>query len=410
MHAPIWLELLFKVGCKSPGRALAIMWCYVRGYRVRARNRLRDAAAALLPAYPTWISTFERTARRAQSMREIDAAAGQHFAILILADQSTTGAAIARTVLSIARQTVPPGETLVAAPFAFERPDAQNFRAVRQLAVPQGATTTDWLNAAIRDADADFLVLVPAGAELARNALACLCEAAAEVPQASLLFGDEDCIDPEGRRCRPWFKPEWNGELVLAQDYVSRGCAVSTHTARALGPLPGTVSDCAAYALVLGISSLPGFAARRVPHVLCHMPTGVAPAPPEARCRAITHWFAPAQCRTGPFGTTRVRWPLPVQAPAVTVIVPTRDRLDLVRACVDSVLGVTDYPDYTIVIIDNGSVDMLKAARVYKEVGYDGMLMPDHVPHVEGDDNQMQGFAFAVGYIKALIAAVSAEA
>jgi len=60
--------------------------------------------------------------------------------------------------------------------------------------------------------------------------------------------------------------------------------------------------------------------------------------------------------------------------------------------------------------IDNGSVDMLKAARVYKEVGYDGMLMPDHVPHVDGDTGQMQGFAFAVGYIKAIIAAVSAEA
>jgi mannonate dehydratase len=59
--------------------------------------------------------------------------------------------------------------------------------------------------------------------------------------------------------------------------------------------------------------------------------------------------------------------------------------------------------------IDNGSVDMLKAARVYKEVGYDGTLMPDHVPHVDGDDNQFQGFAFALGYIKALIAAVSAE-
>ena len=59
--------------------------------------------------------------------------------------------------------------------------------------------------------------------------------------------------------------------------------------------------------------------------------------------------------------------------------------------------------------IDNGSVDMLKAARVYKEVGYDGTLMPDHVPHVDGDDNQFQGFAFAIGYIKALIAAVSAE-
>ena len=59
--------------------------------------------------------------------------------------------------------------------------------------------------------------------------------------------------------------------------------------------------------------------------------------------------------------------------------------------------------------IDNGSVDMLKAMRVYKEVGYDGMMMPDHVPQVEGVDSN-QGFAYAFGYIKALIAAVAAEA
>ena len=50
-----------------------------------------------------------------------------------------------------------------------------------------------------------------------------------------------------------------------------------------------------------------------------------------------------------------------------------------------------------------------EAMRVYKEVGYDGMMMPDHVPRIEGVDSQ-QGFAFAFGYIKALIAAVSAEA
>ena len=58
--------------------------------------------------------------------------------------------------------------------------------------------------------------------------------------------------------------------------------------------------------------------------------------------------------------------------------------------------------------IDNGSVDMLKAMRTYKEVGYDGMLRPDHVPRIDGLSSE-QGFAFAFGYIKALIAAVSAE-
>lgn len=59
--------------------------------------------------------------------------------------------------------------------------------------------------------------------------------------------------------------------------------------------------------------------------------------------------------------------------------------------------------------IDDGDVDMLKAMRVYKEVGYDGMMMPDHVPTMQGDQGRAQGFAFAFGYIKALIAAVASE-
>jgi mannonate dehydratase len=60
--------------------------------------------------------------------------------------------------------------------------------------------------------------------------------------------------------------------------------------------------------------------------------------------------------------------------------------------------------------IDDGDVDMWKAMRVYKEIGFDGMMMPDHVPKIEGDARGFQAFAYTFGYIKALIAAVSAEA
>jgi mannonate dehydratase len=60
--------------------------------------------------------------------------------------------------------------------------------------------------------------------------------------------------------------------------------------------------------------------------------------------------------------------------------------------------------------IDDGDVDMLKAMRVYKEIGFDGMMMPDHVPKIDGDARSYQAFAYTFGYIKALIAAVSAEA
>jgi mannonate dehydratase len=59
--------------------------------------------------------------------------------------------------------------------------------------------------------------------------------------------------------------------------------------------------------------------------------------------------------------------------------------------------------------IDDGDVDMLKALRVYREVGYEGMMMPDHVPSIAGDPKGHQAFAYTFGYIKALIAAVAAE-
>jgi mannonate dehydratase len=67
------------------------------------------------------------------------------------------------------------------------------------------------------------------------------------------------------------------------------------------------------------------------------------------------------------------------------------------------------YLNFQETFINDGDVDMLKAIRVYKEVGYDGMVMPDHVPQIPADPLSYQAFAFTFGYIKALIAAVDAE-
>jgi mannonate dehydratase len=58
---------------------------------------------------------------------------------------------------------------------------------------------------------------------------------------------------------------------------------------------------------------------------------------------------------------------------------------------------------------DDGDVDMIKAMRIYKEVGYDGMIMPDHVPHIEGDTDGARAFAYAFGYIQALIQMMKSE-
>lgn len=58
---------------------------------------------------------------------------------------------------------------------------------------------------------------------------------------------------------------------------------------------------------------------------------------------------------------------------------------------------------------DDGDVNMPRMLRVYKEVGYDGMVMPDHVPRIEGDMAGRQAFAFCFGYIRAVLQTIEAE-
>jgi mannonate dehydratase len=66
--------------------------------------------------------------------------------------------------------------------------------------------------------------------------------------------------------------------------------------------------------------------------------------------------------------------------------------------------------DFVEVYPDEGDVDMVKAIRVYKEVGYPYLLMPDHVPVAPNDPNGLQSFAFCYGYIRGLIQSVSETA
>jgi mannonate dehydratase len=54
---------------------------------------------------------------------------------------------------------------------------------------------------------------------------------------------------------------------------------------------------------------------------------------------------------------------------------------------------------------DEGDVDMVRALRVYRDTGYEYMLMPDHVPRHDSDEDGLQAFAFCYGYIRALLQA-----
>ena len=63
---------------------------------------------------------------------------------------------------------------------------------------------------------------------------------------------------------------------------------------------------------------------------------------------------------------------------------------------------------------DDGQTDMLACLRAYREVGFEGVCRPDHVPTMIGDSNEHAGYSsigrlFAIGYLKGLREAVYAE-
>lgn len=355
---PAWAQLFLGVLCRRPTRAIAIAYWYVTRRRVRARNWLRDAAAELLPLYPIWIKLIEvgETDILRVAAQEPSRLGRPRFSLLIHAPGWSGAAAFDRTLASIAAQICKDWELIITG--ALPPGCSAGALPLRRIAAdsPDGASA---LAPALAAATGDFVMLIPPDAILPPGALLRYQHAALSAPDISIFYGDEDRIDAGGDRREPWFKPRWDNELVLAQDYVSHACVIALPLARAVGEISTDLADCAGYALLLAATARPDVGVQHIAHILCHLPDGRDHDHPAARLLAVSRYVAKdgGRALAGPFGTVRVRWPMPDPPPHVTIIIPTRDRVDLLETCIGSLLRETGYPHYDILIVDNGSTE-----------------------------------------------------
>ena len=65
-------------------------------------------------------------------------------------------------------------------------------------------------------------------------------------------------------------------------------------------------------------------------------------------------------------------------------------------------------PNYVETFVDDGDIDMARIVQILHEEGYDGVLVPDHVPELDCSAPWHAGHAYTIGYMKALIAQASA--
>lgn len=226
-------------------------------------------------------------------------------------------------------------------------------------------------NTALGMANGALVALLDHDDELPPNALLEVAEASVRHPEWKVIYSDEDKIDERGRRFDPYFKPDWNYDLLLGQNCISHLGAYDTNAVRAAGGFHEGFEGSQDWDLALRvIERLAPGQVGHIPRILYHwraisgstaLGLGEKNYALDAGCRAVAEHLQrtghEAEVTALPIGHLRVRRNLPDPPPRVSLVIPTRDKVGLLRMCVQSILERTDYPDYEILVVDNQSVE-----------------------------------------------------
>lgn len=226
-------------------------------------------------------------------------------------------------------------------------------------------------NSALKLATGEFIALLDHDDELAEHALYMVAAALEKDPALDLIYSDEDKIDQHGRRFQPYFKSDWNPDLLLGQNCVSHLGVYRTALVQQVGGFRVGFEGCQDWDLALRVAEiiLPSHI-HHIPHVLYHwrVVRGSTSAGHEAKSyvaevahRLVAEHLARSGVVAGVLPAwgayLRVRRILPPSPPKVTIIIPTRNCMHLIRRCVESLFAQTVYANFEVLVVDNQSDD-----------------------------------------------------
>jgi glycosyltransferase involved in cell wall biosynthesis len=237
-------------------------------------------------------------------------------------------------------------------------------------------------NEALAMATGEWVVLMDHDDELRPHALYELVVEIAAHPDAQIVYSDEDHIDEHGRRSNPYFKSDFDPDLLLGQNLVSHLGAYRRDLLMRLGGVRKNFEGSQDHDLALRAVQMAGASAvRHIPTVLYHWrhvadmtsfsQTSIDRCVAASRRAVQQHLSGVGQkAEVLPAPLTpmfhRVKRSLPDPAPLVSVIIPTHDRAHLLRECLDGLLHGTDYPALEVIIVDHESREPETAALFTK--------------------------------------------
>ncbi len=247
----------------------------------------------------------------------------------------------------------------------LERRAAQDPR-IRLLHLSENLGISGNSNLALQLADGEFVALLDHDDMLAPDMLFEVAQLLNRTPDADILYFDEDKLSVDGlERYAPWFKPDWSPDLMLSTNLLMHG-VFRRALVEKVGGFNPEMDGAQDWDLALRCTERTS-RIYHIPRVLYHWRAVPGSAAGDA---AAKPWAIAAQARAIPAhlrrlgvqdtgvefptpGTVHLRWPPP--AGKVSIIIPTKDKANLLAACVASILEKSTCPDFEIIVVDTGS-------------------------------------------------------
>lgn len=352
--------------------------------------------------YERWIALHDTLNEKdRESIRtHVSALVSRPFISVLMPTYNTSEQWLRRAIESVRRQLYPHWELCIAddastAPHVrtvleeYTRLD-QRIRVVyREINGHISAAS----NTALGISRGEFIALLDHDDELPEHALYMVAVALNENPRLDLIYSDEDKIDEASRRFGPYFKPDWNPDLFTGQNMVSHLGVYRMSLVRSLGGFREGYEGSQDWDLALRFSeTIPASHIHHIPHILYHWRAidgstaaiaGEKPYALQAAERGLREHLE----RTGRQGLIsqtagvyfRIRPTTPSPAPLVSIVIPTRNGLPLLRRCIESLREKTRYSCYEILVVDNqsddsemlGYLNQIAAAGIARVLRYD---------------------------------------
>ena len=256
-------------------------------------------------------------------------------------------------------------------------------------------------NDGINIATGEFLAFMDCDDMIEPDALYEFAKKLNENPELDFIYSDEDKITEDGKiKHMPFFKPDWSPDMFMSMMYTNHLAVYRLSKVKEIGGLRTAFNGCQDYDMTLRFMEISdNKKVGHIPKILYHWrerkesvafnmnsknyaTEATRYAKQETLKRRNIAGYMEYIVGMNQYRTVYK----PVKNPLVSIIIPSKDHLSILKQCIDSIKAFTDYINYEIIVVDNGSeennrikiekyLESIKAKYIYEKAAFNFSAM-----------------------------------